>query len=442
MPSLGGMASISTMPKPIKIGIIQFPGSNTERETFIAVRRAGMEPVEILWNDPVAKIHACDGYIIVGGFSYEDRSRAGVIASLEPIMTHLQAEAEAGKPVLGICNGAQILVEIGMIPGLENNRPGLALTDNRRIKDDHVLGTGYYNTWINLQLSIPPEKSAFGRHLKIGDWINVPIAHAEGRFVTSDKILRAMVDNDQTAFRYCDDRGNIINEFPVNPNGSRYNLAAVCNPSGNVMSIMPHPERTPKGDAIFSSMRDYIDARPHFNYRPLKMPGTFKVPDVSSEIQDFQKSANTLELTVELIISDNTASSVHNALVHRDIPVQVRRRIHWEIHYENTDPDQLLEQIKASGELFNSNKERVVVVEPASDAITLLIRNRDDVLGQQKLEALTKRFELDSITGIDFGVLWTVVPQNGDPKTVLQQVLDTHILYNPIAHQCYRYEPK
>jgi len=92
--------------------------------------------------------------------------------------------------------------------------------------------------------------------------------------------------------------------------------------------------------------------------------------------------------------------------------------------------------------LFNSNKERVVVVEPASDAITLLIRNRDDVLGQQKLEALTKRFELDSITGIDFGVLWTVVPQNGDPKTVLQQVLDTHILYNPIAHQCYRYEPK
>ncbi len=430
------------MSKSIKIGIIQFPGSNTERETFMAVRRAGMEPMEILWNDPVDKIHACDGYIIVGGFSYEDRSRAGIIASLEPIMTPLQAEAETGKPVLGICNGAQILVEIGMVPGLENNIPGLALTDNRRIKDDHVLGTGYYNTWVNLQLSIPSEKSAFGRHLKIGDWINVPIAHAEGRFVTSDEILRAMIDNDQTAFRYCDDQGNIINEFPVNPNGSRYNLAAVCNPAGNVMSIMPHPERTPKGDAIFSSMRDYIGARPHFNYRPLQILGISETQGISTEIQDFQKSDKTLELTVELIISDNTASSVHNALVHHNIPVQVQRRIHWEIHYENVNPDKLLEQIKVSGELFNSNKERVVIVEPATDATTLLIRSRDDVLGQQKLEALTKRFELDSITGIEFGVLWTIIPQKGDPETVLQQVLDTHILFNPIAHKCYCYDQK
>ncbi|MFH1853146.1 MAG: phosphoribosylformylglycinamidine synthase subunit PurQ, partial [Candidatus Neomarinimicrobiota bacterium] len=202
------------MARQPKIGIIQFPGSNTERETFMAVRRAGMEPLEILWNDPLDKTQACDGYIIVGGFSYEDRSRAGIIAALEPIMAPLQAEAEAGKPLLGICNGAQILVETGLVPGLAGNKLGLALTDNRRIRNGHVLGTGYYNTWVNLQLAVPPERTAFGRHLKIGDWITVPIAHAEGRFVTSDEILSALVDNDQTAFRYCDEQGNIINEFP------------------------------------------------------------------------------------------------------------------------------------------------------------------------------------------------------------------------------------
>ncbi|MFH1851842.1 MAG: phosphoribosylformylglycinamidine synthase subunit PurQ, partial [Candidatus Neomarinimicrobiota bacterium] len=267
-----------------------------------------------------------------------------------------------------------------------------------------------------------------------GDWITVPIAHAEGRFVTSDEILSALVDNDQTAFRYCDEQGNIINEFPVNPNGSRYNLAAVSNPAGNVMAIMPHPERTPGGDAIFTSMRDYIETRPVFSYRqlPLSPPAW--------EIDHYRKAPGTLELTVELIITDNTAASVHNALTHRNIPVQVRRRVHWEIQHEATDPGHLLEKIAASGELFNSNKERIVAVEPAEHATTLLVRNRADVRGQQKLEALSRRFGLSSITAVKYGVLWTVTPLTVEPEAVLLQVLDTHILFNPIAHQCYHYE--
>ncbi len=402
----------------------------------MAVRRAGMEPLEILWNDPIDKLHACDGYIIVGGFAFEDRSRAGVIAALEPIMAPLQAEAEAGKPLLGICNGAQVLVEVGLVPGLENNRLGLALTNNRRIKDGHVLGTGYYNTWVNLQLAVPPERAAFGRYLKIGDWITAPIAHAEGRFVTRDEILQALIDNDQTVFRYCDDRGNVMNEFPVNPNGSRYNLAAVANPAGNVMSMMPHPERTPNGDAIFTSMRDFIETRPQFNYRQLTI-----VPP-KADISAYEKPDGTLELAVELIITDNTESSVHNALVRKDIPVRVRRRVHWEISHNDSDPERLLKKIIASGELFNTNKERVVKLEPAPAATRFLIRSRDDVVGQQKLEMLSKRFELDSITGVKYGVLWTIEPSAGNGEALLQEVLDTHILFNPLAHQCYRYEQK
>src|SRR3990167_7643022 len=101
----------------MRIGIIQFPGSNCERETMLAVKRAGMEPVEFLWNESHEKLRSLAGYIIVGGFSYEDRSRAGIIAALDTIISVLREQSEYGKPILGICNGAQILVETGLVPG-------------------------------------------------------------------------------------------------------------------------------------------------------------------------------------------------------------------------------------------------------------------------------------------------------------------------------------
>ena len=96
----------------------------------MACQRVGLDPVEFLWNEPADKLPNFDGYVIVGGFSYEDRSRAGVIAALDPIMDQIKIEAEQGKPALGSCNGAQILVESGLVPGLEDCRVGMALTDN------------------------------------------------------------------------------------------------------------------------------------------------------------------------------------------------------------------------------------------------------------------------------------------------------------------------
>ena len=146
-------------------------------------------------------------------------------------MKQIHLEAEKGKPVLGICNGAQILVESGLVPGLEDHRLSMALTDNKRVQGGHVVGVGYYNAWSNLQMSAPSSRCAFTRHLKTGERINVPLAHGEGRFVIPDGLLSQMINNDQTVFIYCNDDGNIIDEFPTNPNGSVYNLAAVCNSS-------------------------------------------------------------------------------------------------------------------------------------------------------------------------------------------------------------------
>lgn len=132
------------------IGVIQFPGTNCERETSEAIRRAGMQPVSHRWNMSIQRLSSYDGFVIAGGFSYEDRSRSGIIAAQDPIMDAIKIESEKGKPVLGICNGAQILVESGMVPGIEGYLPGAALTTNRRVEQGTLLGTGFYNAWITI----------------------------------------------------------------------------------------------------------------------------------------------------------------------------------------------------------------------------------------------------------------------------------------------------
>ena len=413
------------------IAIIQFPGSNTERETLMACNRVGLNPVEFLWNGPAEKLSVFDGYVIVGGFAYEDRSRAGVIAALDPIMKQIKIEADKGKPVLGICNGAQILVESGLVPGLENHRVGIALTDNKRVKNNHCIGVGYYNTWANLQLTTPSDRCAFTRHLITGDWINVPLAHGEGRFIVPDELLEKMISNNQTVFRYCDNDGNIVDEFPTNPNGSMHNLAAVCNAQGNVMAIMPHPERTEKGDAVFSSMKEFIE-----NENPVSSYTlTFDRPHY--EVANYETNGDSTEWVIDMIITDNEAASVQNALDHLGFDIILSRQTHWEI---STDGDRktILQKIDATGELYNSNKEFISKIKTAVNTASFIVQQKEDMLGRAKYETLTNRFEIDGITNIKRGVIWNVSINSGNFEGVLNDVLNTHILFNPLSHECYK----
>ena len=413
------------------IAIIQFPGSNTERETLMACRRAGLNPIEFLWNEPAEKLSDFDGYVIIGGFAYEDRSRSGVIASLDPIMKQIKLEAEKGKPVLGICNGAQILVESGLVPGLDNHRLGMALTDNKRIKGGHVEGVGYYNTWANLQMTVPPERCAFTHHMKTGDWINIPLAHGEGRFIIPDKLLSKLRENNQTVFRYCDDEGNIVNEFPTNPNGSMHNLAAVCNSGGNVMAIMPHPERTENGDAIFSSMKKFIEQGNPITDHTL----TFHHPHY--EVANYKSNNDATEWVIDMIITDNEAASVQNTLKQLGFDVEITRQTHWEIG-TNGNSETVLKKIDDSGELYNSNKEFISQIAQEENCATLLVRQKEDIRGRSKFESLTERFEIDGITSLKRGVIWNLKFKGGNLDTVLKDILTTHILFNPLSHECYK----
>ena len=413
-----------------KIAIIQFPGSNTERETFMACERTGLTPVEFLWNEPVQELSKFHGYILVGGFSYEDRSRAGVIASLEPIIDKLKLESESGKPILGICNGAQILIESGMVPGLRNYQVGAALTDNKRIQNNQIVGVGYYNTWANLKMGVEPNRCAFTRHMKKDDWMNIPLAHGEGRFVLPKPLLKEMIDSQQTVYRYCDNDGNVIDEFPTNPNGSEYSLAGACNPQGNIMAIMPHPERTPNGDAIFSSMLEYVnEGNPRTNHQL----SSKKVP---LEINDYKNNNNT-EWIIDMIINDNEASSVQNALIQKGYDVLLSRQTHWEIEIDE-NIDEILTKIDTTGELYNSNKEYLSEIKSNENTVSFLIRQKEDIHGRAKYESLTEKFGISEILNIKHGVIWNVIVNSGNFESTINSILETNILFNTLSYECYR----
>ena len=413
-----------------KIAIIQFPGSNTERETFMACERTGLTPVEFLWNEPVQELSKFHGYILVGGFSYEDRSRAGVIASLEPIIDKLKLESESGKPILGICNGAQILIESGMVPGLRNYQVGAALTDNKRIQNNQIVGVGYYNTWANLKMGVEPNRCAFTRHMKKDDWMKIPLAHGEGRFVLPKPLLKEMIDSQQTVYRYCDNDGNVIDEFPTNPNGSDYSLAGVCNPQGNIMAIMPHPERTPNGDAIFSSMLEYVnEGNPRTNHQL----SSKKVP---LEINDYKNNNNT-EWIIDMIINDNEASSVQNALTQKGYDVLLSRQTHWEIEIDE-NIDEILTKIDTTGELYNSNKEYLSEIKSNENTVSFLIRQKEDIHGRAKYESLTEKFGISEILNIKHGVIWNVIVNSGNFESTINSILETNILFNTLSYECYR----
>ncbi len=226
---------------PAHVAVLRFPGSNCERESLLAIERVGLEGRIVRWNEPAERLLAFDAYVLPGGFSYQDRIRAGAVAARLPLLEAVTRRAREGAPLLGICNGAQILVEAGLVPGpvagLESD-PGavrLALAPNRIRGRD-----GYYTRWVFLAPGDGAEECLFTRGLDRP--VPMPMAHGEGRFITADPELRAGFSR-QVALRYSRDDGGPAGGFPHNPNGSLADAAGVIGGEGNILALMPHPER-------------------------------------------------------------------------------------------------------------------------------------------------------------------------------------------------------
>lgn len=211
----------------MRVGVIVFPGMNCEDETARALGSAGIAASIVRANEGPARLDGFDGYVLPGGFSYEDRIRAGAVAARHPAMETIARAAESGRPIAGICNGAQILLEAGLVPGIVPGKVEMALALN-----DSGRRTGYLCDW----------------RWVTGEWfeqpVPLPFAHAEGRFVTNDEaVRREVLSRGLVAARYCDASGRVVAGWPVNPNGAWENAAAMRSAGGNVVAIMPHPER-------------------------------------------------------------------------------------------------------------------------------------------------------------------------------------------------------
>lgn len=227
-----------------KFGVVVFPGSNCDRDCYYVLKDFLRQSCECIWHQDTC-LDDFDCILIPGGFSYGDYLRTGAIARFSPIMGAIKEFAEKGKPVIGICNGFQILVESGILQG--------AFVKNYSLK--------FVCKWTNLL--VENADTPFTCNLKKGDIMRIPVAHGQGNFYVSDKHLKTLQDSSQIVFRYCDEKGNIgVND---NPNGSVYSIAGICNPSFNVVGMMPHPERSyediiggSQGRLIFESVLSWI----------------------------------------------------------------------------------------------------------------------------------------------------------------------------------------
>lgn len=207
----------------MKSAVIVFPGSNCDRDMITAIRDITGKAPEIVWHAGGELPKGLDFIALPGGFSYGDYLRSGAMSARSPIMQEVKKAAEKGTYVLGVCNGFQVLTEAQLLPG--------TLMRNRDLK--FICKT--------TPLKVANGNSAFTKAYQAGDIINIPMAHHDGNYFADDETLKALEDNGQIAFNYCTESGE-VNENNA-PNGSRHAIAGITNKAGNVLGMMPHPER-------------------------------------------------------------------------------------------------------------------------------------------------------------------------------------------------------
>lgn len=209
----------------MKFAIVVFPGSNCDHDAHHAVTNVLGQDAELIWHKS-HDLGRADAVILPGGFSYGDYLRSGAIARFSPVMARVIEFAEAGGPVIGICNGFQVLVEAGLLPG--------ALRRNRQLKFicEHV------------SVRVEQTDTPFTREVRAGQVLRLPIAHGEGQYYASAETIASLEANQQVVFRYSSPAGEVdAHNDEWNPNGSSEAIAGICNAARNVVGLMPHPER-------------------------------------------------------------------------------------------------------------------------------------------------------------------------------------------------------
>ena len=228
----------------MKFGVVLFPGSNCDHDAYYAVQANLGEDATLIWHES-EDLSGLDAVLLPGGFSYGDYLRTGAIARFSPVMEEVEHFADGGGLVIGICNGFQILCEAGMLPGV-------------LMRNHHVQ---FRCQWVNLLVENP--RTSFTSECEDGQVLSIPISHGEGNYYADQDTLNSLNEDGRIVFRYCTPDGEVTME--ANPNGSLENIAGIINAQGNVLGMMPHPERCCEavlggtdGGKIFSSILNGI----------------------------------------------------------------------------------------------------------------------------------------------------------------------------------------
>lgn len=211
-----------TLTTTMRFGVVVFPGSNCDRDTWHALHDQMSAPVDYIWHEST-DLRGCDCIVLPGGFSYGDYLRTGAVARFSPVMNAVTDFANHGGLVIGICNGFQILLEAGLLPG--------AMMRN--------VGQDFICKYVHIRTETTD--TPFTRAMSPGQVLRLPIAHGEGNYYADAETRAGLAAHDQIVFRYCTAAGEITEES--NPNGSLENIAGICNRARNVFGLMPHPER-------------------------------------------------------------------------------------------------------------------------------------------------------------------------------------------------------
>lgn len=231
----------------MKFGVVVFPGSNCDYDAYHVLKNVIGQETVFLWHKD-RDLQNVDCLVLPGGFSYGDYLRSGAIARFSPIMSEVKKFAATGGLIIGICNGFQILLEAGLLPG--------AMLRNKNLKFlcQHV--------WVKIENN----QTAFSNSGQKGQVLKIPIAHFDGNYYAPPRVLAELEKNKQIVFRYCNENGNLTEE--ANVNGSANHIAGLINREGNVLGMMPHPERASEkilgsedGQVIFNSIINYLEKK-------------------------------------------------------------------------------------------------------------------------------------------------------------------------------------
>lgn len=411
----------------IRFAVIVFPGTTGENEATRAFRQNGMEAETVLWNDTGmlkgSRSDDFEGYCLAGGMSFGDRGRGGVIAAQQPIMEVIRKEAAKGKVVLGIGNGAEILVESGLIPGYDNGAIVSAVVDG--------FDAGSSGSWCSLRSVAPKNRSAFSR---FAGGLRLVNSHPPKRFVFGDAgVLEAVRKNSQIVFRFGEQGGKIASDSL-----DAESIAALCNPAGNILAILPHPEQDPQGGGspIFKSVREWIEARSMAGYPGL---GSYKGVEA---IKPFESA--DIEFIVRPKSIDSEKQTVEAALGEKGFKANLKRYTYWSLKLKpSVNGIEVAEKVLGSGELANLNKDWVYVrtggksyqytegdgLQAMELSIVgwLVVCEKGNPIGKAKGDEVRERCGI-SLESILNGILWEV--ENADEQAIYD-IIRTKILYNP-----------